>query len=523
MTLNKINIVYFLGIGGIGMSALARLFLLQGKQVYGYDLTPTEITSQLTTEGAHIHFEEDVNRIPALVDVVVYTPAVPKEHKEYQYFVEQKTPILKRSEILGIICNSYPTIAVAGTHGKTTTAAIVTQLLVCGAVYGTKEGRKQEEEEGRKELEGKSPSKFEGVSEGRGSLYKNKILSFIGGVAKNFNSNFVCEPKFDTVIVEADEFDRSFLTLHPQVAIITSIDADHLDIYGNHEQLKASFQLFANQIQPHGTLVICDEIADQIAHPNKVTYGFSEQAQYQIINIEYYPAKTTFDLNISYKLPRPSDTPSNFEGNVLPHTSSHSSHLTHLTPLTVNIPGKHNALNAVAALAACLEFLSWKEDTIIDSHLLDVLVEKLTDFSGVKRRFDIRIQRDDFVYIDDYAHHPEEIRAFLEAVKKSYPTKRLTGVFQPHLYSRTKDFAQEFANALEVLDEIILLDIYPAREKPIEGITSNYLLSLIKNENKKLLKKEELLLYLQKHKPEVLLTMGAGDIDKMVKVLEAFC
>ena len=451
MTLDKTNTLYFLGIGGIGMSALARFFLLLGKQVYGYDLTPTEITSQLILEGAHIQFDEDVSKIPAQVDVVIYTPAVPKEHPAYQYFIKNKTPMLKRSEILGIICNNYPTIAVAGTHGKTTTTAMITQM-----------------------------------------LRENKILSFIGGISKNLSSNFLCEPDFNVVIAEADEFDRSFLTLHPQVAVITSIDADHLDVYGAHEHLKASFQLFANQIQPNGTLIIYDEIAAQIEHSNKVTYGFSDEAEYRISNIRYGATKTDFELIYRY----------------LPSFS---------LQLMLNIPGKHNVLNAVAALAACMEFLSWKEE-IIDIYSLKTL---LAEFSGVKRRFDIRIQRDDFVYIDDYAHHPEEIKAFLEAVKKSYPAKKITGIFQPHLYSRTKDFAQDFADALEVLDEIILLDIYPAREQPIEGITSNYLLSLIKNGNKKLLEKEELVSYLQKNKPEVLLTMGAGDIDRVVGMLES--
>ena len=472
MRLDKINTIYFLGIGGIGMSALARFFLLQGKQVHGYDLTPTEITSQLIAEGAHIHFDEDLNKIPQQVDMVVYTPAVPKEHAEYQYFIEHKTPLYKRSEILGIICNEYPTIAVAGTHGKTTTTAMITQILVSGEQYAV------------------SGKRFAVCGE-----RKREILAFIGGISKNLNSNFVCEPNFDTVIVEADEFDRSFLTLHPQVAVITSIDADHLDIYGDHEHLKTSFQLFANQIQPNGTLIICDEIAHFITHPNKITYGFSEDADYQISNIQYFSSKTTFDL--MYK----------------PLTAYRSPHTAHRTPVTLNSPGKHNALNAVAAIAACNEFINSDE-------ILNALITSIAAFSGVKRRYDIRVERDNFVYIDDYAHHPQEIKAFLEAVKKSYPTKKITGIFQPHLYSRTKDFIHEFAEELEVLDEIILLDIYPAREKPIEGITSNYLLSFIKNKNKKLLKKEELVNYLQQNKPEVLLTIGAGDIDKLVGILE---
>jgi UDP-N-acetylmuramate--alanine ligase len=427
MTLERVNTIYFLGIGGIGMSAMARFFLLQGKQVYGYDLTQTEITSQLMEEGAYIHFDEDVNKIPESIDVVVYTPAIPMEHTEYQYFIERKTPMFKRAEILGMICDNYPTIAVAGTHGKTTTTAMITQMLMQKA-------------ESRKQNLTVLPS------------YGLVVLSFIGGIAKNFNSNFVCEDGFDTVIAEADEYDRSFLSLHPQIAVITSMDADHLDIYKSHEHLKTSFQLFANQIQPNGALIIYDEIADQIAHPHKVTYGFTANADYKITNIQYFADKTV--LGFLYKLPRPSGTPSKFEGDVL--------------PLTINVPGKHNALNAVAAFATCYEYLAWKNGGVVDVQLLQTSV---AGFIGVKRRFDVRIQRDDLVYIDDYAHHPEEIKAFLNAVKKSYPTKKLTGIFQPHLYSRTRDFAKEFAEALEILDEIILLDIYPEREKPIEVIT----------------------------------------------------
>ena len=439
MKLDNINTIYFLGIGGIGMSALARFFLRQGKQVHGYDLTPSEITLQLIEEGAIVHFEEDVTKIPENVDIVVYTPAVPTEHKEYQYFLAQKIPICKRAEILGAICENYPTIAIAGTHGKTTTTAMVTQML----------------------------------SGCRDVARRVSTMSFIGGIAKNFNSNFVFEPDFDTVIVEADEYDRSFLTLHPQVAVITSLDADHLDIYGKHEHLKTSFQLFSNQIKSDGVLVIYDEIAANIEHPKKKTYGFSEEADYKVSDIQNF-----------------------------------------------SIPGKHNILNAVAAFAACIEFSLWKNKNADVSNLFSVFNEKLANFTGVKRRFDIRVQRGDFVYIDDYAHHPEAIKAFLEAVKQTYPTKKLTGVFQPHLYSRTRDFAQEFAESLEILDEIILLDVYPAREKPIAGISSGYLLSLIKNENKKLIKKEELVDELKQNKPAVLLTMGAGDIDRLVKDLE---
>ncbi|MDR0206250.1 MAG: UDP-N-acetylmuramate--L-alanine ligase [Bacteroidales bacterium] len=437
---DNIHTIYFLGIGGIGMSALAHFFLLQGKKVHGYDLTPSEITTQLVKEGAIVHFEEDVTKIPENVNIVVYTPAVPKEHKEYRYFVENNIPLLKRSEILGAICANYPTIAIAGTHGKTTTTAMATQIL-CGC---------------------------------RDAGCHVSTLSFIGGIAKNFDSNFVCETDFDTVIVEADEYDRSFLTLNPQVAVITSLDADHLDVYGKHEHLKTSFQLFANQIKPDGVLVIYDEIAESIEHSNKKTYGLSQGADYKVSDIQHF-----------------------------------------------SIPGKHNILNAVAALAACIEFSMWKDKTADISNLFSIFNKKLSEFIGVNRRYDIRVQREDFVYIDDYAHHPEAIKAFLDAVKNNYPTRKLTGVFQPHLYTRTKDFAQEFAQSLEILDEIILLDIYPAREKPIEGITSGYLLSLLKNKNNKLINKEELVNYLKQNKLEVLLTMGAGDIDRLVKPLEA--
>jgi len=435
MKIDNIHRVYFLGIGGIGMSALARYFLLHGKQVFGYDLTPSDITSQLAIEGAHIHFDEDIGNIPENVDLAVFTPAVKKQHAAYQYFKNHNISLLKRSEVLGMVCQDFPTIAVAGTHGKTTTTAMITQILA-------------------------------------NSNYKT--LSFIGGIAKNFDSNIVFNPQYETVIVEADEYDRSFLSLRPQIAIITSIDADHLDVYGTYQKMKESFQLFANQIQPSGTLVIYDAIADQIEHPNKVLYGFSEKAKYRIDNTHNFP-----------------------------------------------LPGKHNALNAMAALAACIEFSAWRDNDVEFSKLRSAFTKKLSLFKGVKRRFDIRIERNDFVYIDDYAHHPEAIIAFLEAVKSQFPNKKLTGIFQPHLYSRTRDFAHQFANALEVLDEIILLDVYPAREEPIEGISSGFLLSLIKNENKKILKKGELISYLRYSKPEILLTMGAGDIDKLAQDIES--
>lgn len=459
--------IYFLGIGGIGMSALARYFLQAGNHIYGYDLTPSDITAHLEELGATIHYEENVEFIPEQVDFVVYTPAVPKTHQEYVYFEKNNIPIYKRSAVLGMISSHLPTIGVAGTHGKTTTTSMITTIL----------------------------------------HDDHPLLAFIGGVAKNFNANVVIDDHAEMMVVEADEFDRSFLTLHPEVGVITSMDADHLDIYGAKEQLVQSFQLYASQVR--STLVVNEKIADQLRHTHKVVYGLSSDCDYYATEIQLYPNAADFILH--------------YEGKQM--------------PVHLSVSGNYNVLNAVAAFAAVNEFVKSRKskgdfvDCVSNSGDVhakigrDVLdsekwVASLSVFNGVKRRFDYRIERPDFVYIDDYAHHPEELRAFITAVKKIYVGKHVCGIFQPHLYSRTRDFAPQFAEVLSMLDTVILLDIYPARELPIPGITSQYLLDMIQNDQKYLLTTDEVLPFIEQHKPDVLLTMGAGNIDRLVPRIE---
>lgn len=450
MTNNKK--IYFLGIGGIGMSAIAQYFLAEGFDVYGYDLTPSPITAKLTHKGANIHFNDDPNEIPADTDYVIYTPAVPKSNREFQFFEAHQVPMFKRSQVLGQITDQLPTFAVAGTHGKTTTTSLVSHLLAPDI----------------------------------------SIAAFIGGVAKNFNDNLVLGKHPLVAVTEADEYDRSFLTLHPTVAIITSMDADHLDIYGTRENLVEAFGRYANQSKK---LIIEERVAAEVEHPDKRTYGFGRGADYYAHNIRTAPNCTTFDLR----------TPAGL-----------------LTDLPLRANGLYNVLNATAAIAALLECVTMIRDIpelhgIMDT---DFLRFKLRTFEGVKRRFEYVIDSEGFTYIDDYAHHPEEMDSFIRAVRKTYPDKRICGIFQPHLYSRTQDFAPQFAEVLAQLDQVILLPIYPAREKPIPGITSEYLLSLIDNPDKIVLQKDELIPYVSKHRPDILLTIGAGDIDRLVPQIQ---
>lgn len=458
LKLENIKRVYFLGIGGIGMSALAQFFLHYGKKVFGYDLTPSPITDKLIKMGAVIHFTEQDQLIPDQIDLVILTPAIPKTHKEYIWFQKHQIPILKRSEVLGLICQEYNTIAVAGTHGKTTTTSMVTHFL---------------------------------------QATHHPILAFIGGISKNLNSNFLFTDHFKTVVVEADEFDRSFLTLYPKIGIITSVDADHLDIYGKKEELLKSFQEFANQIDRNGTLVIAYKIAHLIEHPHKITYGEEREADFFFTINEMEPHQTSFSICKNNEL----------QDAVCFHN------------LQIEAPGKHNVLNSMAAFLAVKELmkLSIGSENVATCN---IIFDAFSSWKGVARRFDFRIVRDDLIYIDDYAHHPEEIKAFLTAVRSIYPHKKLTGIFQPHLYSRTRDFAREFAISLSLLNEVILLEIYPARELPIEGITSTFLMDLIPVKNKKVLQKEELIPYLKQIKPEILLTIGAGNIDQFVPEIE---
>lgn len=438
--------IYFLGIGGIGMSALARYFLQAGNHIYGYDLTPSDITAHLEELGATIHYEENVEFIPEQVDFVVYTPAVPKTHQEYIYFEEKNIPIYKRAAVLGMISSHLPTIGIAGTHGKTTTTSMVTTLL----------------------------------------HVQQPLLAFIGGIAKNFNANVVIDDHAQMMVVEADEFDRSFLTLHPEVGVITSMDADHLDIYGAKEQLVQSFQLYAAQVR--GAVVVNEKIAAQIQHPHKLVYGLSSDCDYYATDIQLYPNTSDFNLH----------------------------HGGEIYPVHLSVSGTYNVLNAVAAFASVREFCQLRGLPMRSEQW----ASELSAFNGVKRRFDYRIERPDFVYIDDYAHHPEELRAFITAVRKIYAGKHICGIFQPHLYTRTRDFAPQFAEVLSMLDTVILLDIYPARELPIPGITSQYLLDMIQNAHKYLLTTEEVIPFIAQHKPDVLLTMGAGNIDRLVPKIE---
>lgn len=438
----KSRTIYFLGIGGIGMSAIAQYFLQRGDRVTGYDLTPSPVTDMLLQKGAEIHFVGDVKQIPDDVDFVVYTPAVKPDFVEYQYFVEKNIPMYKRSQVLGHITDELKTLAVAGTHGKTTTTSMISHLL----------------------------------------WPEEPMAAFIGGIAKNLNDNYVCSPTPRSAVVEADEFDRSFLTLHPEVAVITSMDADHLDIYRDVEDLRGTFRQFASQTSR--TVLVHEAVAQHITQPNKKTYGSGEQCDYRAYNIDYQQEVSCFDL----------------------HTPKDE-----ITGLQLPAHGIYNIWNATAAIAAALE--------AFPNMSVDIIRQKIGTFAGVKRRFDYIVRRADFVYIDDYAHHPAEMRSFITAVCEIYPDKVICGVFQPHLYTRTRDFADEFAEVLDLLDIPILLPIYPAREKPIEGITSEFLLCKMHNPNKLLLQKDELVSYIRQHRPDVLLTIGAGDIDRLVPEL----
>ena len=429
-----------LGIGGIGMSALARYYHSQGYTIAGYDRTPSPLTKQLEDEGMAIHYEDNPNLLPALIEIVIFTPAVPKDLKEFETLKQRNIKIMKRSEALGQISEHHFTIAVAGTHGKTTTTAMVAHIL---------------------NHSGKSTT------------------AFIGGIANNFESNLLLsKEKGSLLVVEADEFDRSFLHLHPEVSIINSIDADHLDIYGDKKHLVESFNDFARLTEQK---VIVKEGLDIITDKG-IRFGFGTGCNYCAKIVKSEKGVTDFIIN--------------GEGQK--------------TEVRLPMAGNHNVLNATAAFVAARQIGLAPE----------AIAEALATFKGVKRRFDIRVNNEKHCYIDDYAHHPEEIRSCLSAVRSSFPEKRVTLVFQPHLFSRTRDFMEEFAEVLAMADELILLDIYPARELPIEGINSQALLDKVQMSDKKTCTKAELLNRIEQEKPELLITMGAGDIDRFVEPLE---
>ncbi|MBE7628679.1 UDP-N-acetylmuramate--L-alanine ligase [Tenacibaculum piscium] len=435
MNLKAIHNVYFIGIGGIGMSAIAQYFAVNGKNVFGYDKTPSPITQKLENIGVKIHFEDAVENIETSClnkqeTFVVYTPAIPKTHQELNYFINNGFKVLKRAEILGEITKNTKCLAVAGTHGKTTTSAILGHI-----------------------------------------MQPVKATSFLGGIAENYNSNLILgEDKIS--VVEADEFDRSFLKLSPNIACITSMDADHLDIYGENEMLQASFNEFANKVTD--TLIIAKGL------PLKgLTYAIDETADYQAYNVKIGTGNYIFDVK----------TPTSEIKNI-----------------EFNLPGKHNMMNALAALAMADVY----------GISLENIKHQLKTFKGVQRRFSYKIKTEKIVLIDDYAHHPTEINAVINSVREMYPNKKVLGVFQPHLFTRTKDFVDDFANALSKFDSLLLLDIYPARELPIKGVNSTWLLDKVIMENKMLVSKENLSDEILKNGSNIVIMIGAGDIGLLV-------
>jgi UDP-N-acetylmuramate--alanine ligase len=438
MNLNQIHNVYFVGIGGIGMSALARYFKNIGKQVAGYDKTPTDLTKELVDSGIAIHFEDSIDLIPNDYFIentlVIITPAIPKTHSEWNYFVERNYNIKKRAEVLGIITKDTFCFAVAGTHGKTTTSSILGHIL------------------------------YESGAD---------VTAFIGGIVENYDSNLVGDGKTITV-VEADEFDRSFLHLHPNIACITSMDADHLDIYGTSDAIRESFVEFANKVEDKTRLFITTELPLE-----GVTVAINEEAVYSAINVRIDNSCYIFDVK----------TPNGI-----------------LKDFRFGLPGKHNLMNALMALAMAINF----------GTPTAAIAMALASFKGIRRRFSYQIKTEDLVYIDDYAHHPTEINAVYQAVKELYPNKKVLALFQPHLFSRTKDFADDFAKSLSQFDRLLLLDIYPARELPMEGITSEWLLSKVENDNKKLVSKENAIGAIMESDAQIIVTIGAGDIGELV-------
>lgn len=453
MNLKDIKTAYFLGIGGIGMSAIARYFKAIGIHVYGYDKTRNDFTRQLEDEGFDIHYFENIENIPEDVkngvkSIVIYTPAIPKDNTELQFFVQKSIRLYKRAEVLGILSANAYTIAVAGTHGKTTTSSMIAHILnECGINF----------------------------------------TAFLGGVSTNFNSNYFHKTDgislFDkpVVVVEADEFDRSFLHLKPSIAIVTSTDADHLDIYGEADEVKRSFQEFVDCIRDNGLAIINDTL-DLQTKSELITYGKTEDAIAQYSEVKVINHQFCFN----YK------------------------HQSYSFEVRNALPGFHNVENATAAITAALHM----------QLPLKLIVGACASFAGVKRRFEYVFNSPDKVVIDDYAHHPTELKACIKSVRELYPKRKITGIFQPHLFSRTRDFADDFATALDMLDECWLMDIYPARELPIEGINAEFL-AIKMDKTPLLISKENIIKKLEEHQEELLVILGAGDIDQIVKLVKA--
>jgi UDP-N-acetylmuramate--alanine ligase len=451
MKIDQLHNVYLIGVGGIGMSALARYFNLMGKQVAGYDKTSTPLTKSLESEAIAVHYEDRIEQIPSWITqslpedtLVIYTPAVPPTHTELNWFQDNGFTVQKRSKVLGWITESYTTLAIAGTHGKTTTSSLVAHIL---------------------------------NESGHG------CNAFLGGITANFNSNLLYSATSDLMVVEADEYDRSFLALSPTLAVITSMDADHLDIYGDPAALVQTYSEFAACTKPEGTVLLHEDLPQIEIAANLMRYGKSPEADYRYTETEIRDGEWKFDIY----------------GNGLT-----------IEDIRFALPGDHNQQNATAA-AGLAHLVGLESDQIKIG---------LETFKGVKRRFEYQIQSAELTFIDDYAHHPSELSATIEAARKRHPGKHLTGIFQPHLFSRTKDFADEFAKSLEKLDSIVLLDIYPAREEPIPGVDSQWLLNKIKSPHKKRIAYSRLLLELREMDLEVVLTLGAGDIDQLISPMK---
>ena len=438
------NTIYLIGIGGIGMSALARYFRQQNKEVSGFDRTSTPLTRLMETEGMNIHYTDDPAYVPCDVGLVIYTPAIPSNNMELEYVREIDVKVAKRAEVLGMIAEGYQTIAVAGTHGKTTISSMIAH-----------------------------------------TMHNNKksVTALIGGVMSNYNTNMIYHDQSEFLVAEADEYDRSFLKIHPKLAIISTLAADHLDIYGSLEEMEKSFAEFAGQVDKDGLVIVHESVIDRISiSDNNFVYGYGPEADLRIANIRIIDHKYYFEL----------------------HTDSDQ------TDICMQVPGIHNLENAAAAAASCL----WAG---MD---LQQIKEGLESYRGVKRRFEYILNDQGSVFIDDYAHHPEEIAACIKTARALYPEEKITGIFQPHLYSRTRDFADDFAASLSSLDEVILLDIYPAREEPIDGIDSKLILDKIEHDNKCIANKEDLLNIIKDKDPAVMITLGAGDIDQLIEPIK---
>lgn len=435
MELSRVHRVYLIGVGGIGMSALARYFARSNREVAGYDKVPTPLTRALEAEGIGVHYREDIAEIPDAFrqrdgTLVIYTPAVPATHSGLAYFRKSGFVVVKRSQVLGMISRASRCLAVAGTHGKTTTSCILAHLLREAGL---------------------------------------EVMAFLGGVSEDFGSNFLMEGT-EFSVVEADEYDRSFLFLEPDIACVTSMDADHLDIYGDSASLQATFAEFAAKVRPGGVLVVRNGLPLE-----GLTYGIDDDAAYSIRNLRTEDGAYRFDIHTPTRI---------FES------------------VRFSKPGRHNLLNGLAAFTMAVQVAEQP----------DRLVKALATFKGVERRFSYKLNSGERIFIDDYAHHPTEIEAVYEAIREMHPGKEILAVFQPHLFSRTRDFGPEFARSLSRFDAIWLLEIYPAREDPIEGIDSQWLLEQIENPRKRLVKKKELIPEITRENPQILLTIGAGDI-----------